>query len=319
MRIGRGGPPDPTDRTPAAYDRDAVPDPSPPRAPAPRPATVRSIARRRRSPPQPDRALEAILDTVVEAIIVFDPASWLISDVNRSACDVTAPRPRTSSSDRASMASSPAPRPRGLARSSRQSSPATQDVSTAMMDIQRPDGGTTTVEMVIQPIASPDGGSAIVAIARDIGERIEVQVRLQRLAQAEHARAAELNAVIRAMGEAVVVCAADGTITLTNPAGEQLFPDVEEQTYRRHPRPAARPGRLRAARSACPAARSSCRPATIPIAGSSSRPTRSPSASASRPPATRRSWSCATSPRPAAARPSARRSSASCRTSSGRR
>jgi K+-sensing histidine kinase KdpD len=33
------------------------------------------------------------------------------------------------------------------------------------------------------------------------------------------------------MGEAVVVCAADGTITLTNPAGEQIFPDVEEKTY----------------------------------------------------------------------------------------
>ena len=99
------------------------------------------------------------------------------------------------------------------------------------MDIQRPDGEATTVEMVIQPITSADGGSALVAIARDIGERIEVQVRLQRLAQAEHARAAELNAVIRAMGEAVVVCAADGTITLTNPAGEQIFPDVEEQTY----------------------------------------------------------------------------------------
>ena len=79
-----------------------------------------------------------------------------------------------------------------------------------MVDIQRPDGRSTTVEMIIQPIVSAGGGSALVAIARDIGERIEVQVRLQRLAQAEHARAAELNAVIRAMGEAVVVCAADG-------------------------------------------------------------------------------------------------------------
>ena len=77
----------------------------------------------------------------------------------------------------------------------------------------------------------PGGSRGIVAIARDIRDRIEVQVRLQRLAQAEHARAAELNAVIRAMGEAVVVCAADGTITLTNPAGERLFPDVEERTY----------------------------------------------------------------------------------------
>jgi K+-sensing histidine kinase KdpD len=33
------------------------------------------------------------------------------------------------------------------------------------------------------------------------------------------------------MGDAVVVCAADGRITLSNPAGEQIFPDVEEQSY----------------------------------------------------------------------------------------
>jgi two-component system phosphate regulon sensor histidine kinase PhoR len=87
------------------------------------------------------------------------------------------------------------------------------------------------VEVVLQAIDLPGELARIVAIARDVRERIEVQVRLQRLAQAEHARAAELNAVIRAMGEAVVVCAADGTITLTNPAGERLFPDVEERTY----------------------------------------------------------------------------------------
>src|SRR6185312_13501471 len=92
-------------------------------------------------------------------------------------------------------------------------------------------GKPAAVEVVLQPVDLPGSSRAIVAIARDVRERIEVQVRLQRLAQAAHARAAELNAVIRAMGEAVVVCAADGTITLTNPAGEQIFPDVEEQTY----------------------------------------------------------------------------------------
>src|SRR6185369_9102620 len=106
-----------------------------------------------------------------------------------------------------------------------------QAASTVMLDYQRADGRPAAVEVVLQPVDLPGSPRAIVAIARDVRERIEVQVRLQRLAQAEHARAAELNAVIRAMGEAVVVCAADGTITLTNPAGERLFPDVEERTY----------------------------------------------------------------------------------------
>ncbi len=87
------------------------------------------------------------------------------------------------------------------------------------------------MEVILQSVDLPGARRGIVAIARDIQDRIEAQDRLQRLAQAEHARAAELNAVIRAMGEAVVVCAADGTITLTNPAGERLFPDTDEQTY----------------------------------------------------------------------------------------
>jgi signal transduction histidine kinase len=72
---------------------------------------------------------------------------------------------------------------------------------------------------------------AIVAVARDIGARIETQVRLQRLAAAEHARAAELNAVIRAMGEAVIVCGPDGAITLANPAAQALFPEASERSY----------------------------------------------------------------------------------------
>jgi signal transduction histidine kinase len=87
------------------------------------------------------------------------------------------------------------------------------------------------VEFVARPVELPDGAWVVVTIGRDVGERIEVQVRLQRLAQAEHARAAELNAVINAMGEAVIVCAADGTISLANPAAHRLFPEVDERTY----------------------------------------------------------------------------------------
>ncbi|MDQ3127873.1 MAG: ATP-binding protein, partial [Chloroflexota bacterium] len=77
-----------------------------------------------------------------------------------------------------------------------------------------------------------DGAPArILAIARDIRDRIEAQDSLRALAAAEHARAAELNGVIKAMGDGVVVCDREGRILLANPAAEDVFPDVEEQTY----------------------------------------------------------------------------------------
>jgi PAS domain S-box-containing protein len=171
-----------------------------------------------------------ILDSVVEAILVFDPATRVIEEVNRGASELFG-RPREQllgvTMDRllkppeaARLAGLVGP----LARGER-------DVETVRIEFQLAKGRTTTGEVVLQPVDLPDGRRGIVAIAHDIRDRIEVQVRLQRLAQAEHARAAELNAVIRAMGEGVVVCGADGTITLANPAGERLFSDVEERTY----------------------------------------------------------------------------------------
>ena len=86
VRSGRA-PARPTDRT-GRYDRDAVPD----SLPATRSSAASSARPIDRDEPAPVAARDlssAVLDTVVEVVIVFDPASWLISDVNRSACDVT--------------------------------------------------------------------------------------------------------------------------------------------------------------------------------------------------------------------------------------
>lgn len=98
-------------------------------------------------------------------------------------------------------------------------------------ELRRADGRAVPVELLIGPLTRLGEPTRIVAVARDITERIEAQARLQRLAEAEHARAAELNAVIRAIGEAVFVCAEDGLIGLTNPAAEDLFPGVMPRTF----------------------------------------------------------------------------------------
>jgi len=202
-----------------------------------RPATdtLSPEAVHRGGPPETDRPADrmlaaAILDTVVEAIVVFDPRTWVISEVNRGACDLLH-QPREALVGHPIHDLLPPIEAKRLAAGVRSLVTGKQDVTTTMLEYRLPDDGTMSVEVVLQRVELPDGTAAIVAIGRDISDRIEVQVRLQRLAQAEHARAAELNAVIRAMGEAVVVCAADGAVTLANPAGEQIFPDVQEQTY----------------------------------------------------------------------------------------
>ncbi len=179
----------------------------------------------------PDRHLaEAILDSIVEAILVFDMATRQVSEINHGTT-------RLLGIDRADLVGRPfadrfpvAERAR-LAAAIDELAAGRRDVTTIMTELRTANGTTISVELVIQRVELPDGTSAMVAIARDIRERIEVQVRLQRLAQSEHSRAAELNAVIRAMGEAVIVCGADGTISLANPAADRLFPNVAGQTY----------------------------------------------------------------------------------------
>lgn len=178
-----------------------------------------------------DRPLaEAILDSIVEAILVFDPRTHRIREVNNGACDLLA-------RDRADLVGRPLEDIVPPAEAGRLSAVVEavaggrRDVATIMTDARTPGGTTIAVEVVIQRVDAPDGTVALIAIARDIRERIDVQVRLQRLAQSEHARAAELNAVIRAMGEAVIVCAGDGTISLANPAADRLFPEIAGSSY----------------------------------------------------------------------------------------
>jgi two-component system phosphate regulon sensor histidine kinase PhoR len=83
----------------------------------------------------------------------------------------------------------------------------------------------------------PFDGAAIgasIEVAKRAGLAIgdvQAQDRLRGLAASEHARAAELNAVIRAMGDGLVVCDPDGRIILANPAAEDVFPEVDEKSY----------------------------------------------------------------------------------------
>jgi PAS domain S-box-containing protein len=193
-----------------------------------RPTDLEKAPHRRPGAAPLDAAL--ILDAVVEAILVFHPETLRISEANRGATELLgrSRRELVGKSFLGVLAGSEAER-----FTDDVATLATGDIDakTVVLDYLRGDGTSVAVEVVLQPIDLPDASRVVVAIARDIRGRIETQIRLQRLAELEHSRAAELNAVIRAMGEAVVVCAADGTIRLANPAGESIFPDVDERTY----------------------------------------------------------------------------------------
>ena len=171
-----------------------------------------------------------IVDAVHEAIVVFDPTDLAVIDANRGALTLFGTtmagmlgRPVTDwmvGMDRARLVALVGPLVVG-----------TVDTRTVVMAYRRPDGSTVRWRSCSRSPSSrveerawwpPLGTSAIGSNS---------QARLQRLAEAEHARAAELNAVIRAMGEGVVVCAADGRVTLANPASQELFPDVNQFTY----------------------------------------------------------------------------------------
>lgn len=171
-----------------------------------------------------------ILDATLDAVFMFDPQTLTFSYANHGAVDQTGydepvllgmnPTMLTIDLDEPQLRAIIAPLLEGRLES-----------RTVTLTQRHRSGRRLPVEMLLQHVVLPGEPGRIVAIARDISDRVEAQARLQHLAESEHARAAELNAVIRAMGEGVIVCADDGTIALANPAAEDLFPEAASRTY----------------------------------------------------------------------------------------
>ncbi|HET9347081.1 MAG TPA: GAF domain-containing protein, partial [Candidatus Limnocylindrales bacterium] len=171
-----------------------------------------------------------VLDATLDAVIVFDPVSLKISYVNAGAMDQLGYSAEDLIGADASIVIDEldAIGLRGLVESLVNGS---LDARTATLSFRHSDGRTVPVEALLQHVVPAGEAGRIVAVARDVGERIEAQAHLRRLAESEHARAAELNAVILAIGDGIFVCEPDGRIGLANPAAEAFFPDVEEKTY----------------------------------------------------------------------------------------
>lgn len=171
-----------------------------------------------------------ILDATLDAVFMFDPDTLRLSYVNQGAIDQVG----FSRDELLEMNATAITDDLDEERLRHLIGPLIErrlDSRTVTLTHRHRAGGRVPVEVLFQYVELAGEAGRIVAIARDIGERVAAQARLERLAEAEHARAAELNAVIRAMGEGVVVCAQDGRITLANPAAEGLFPEVATGAY----------------------------------------------------------------------------------------
>ena len=170
-----------------------------------------------------------ILDAVAEAVFVLEPSTEVIQGINHGASVLLGRSAHELAGHRLSE----------LVEESRETlSPIIRavregrsDARTIPLHFLRDGQPSVPAEVLLQRVDLPGEPPTTVAIARDVRERQEVQGRLRRLAEAEHARAAELNAVIRAMGDGVIVCGADGRTILANPAGRQMFPGVAETSY----------------------------------------------------------------------------------------
>lgn len=89
--------------------------------------------------------------------------------------------------------------------------------------LTRRDGRETPVDARLQEVTQPDGTRTAILTARDISDRIAVQARLARIAGDERRKAAELRAVIQAMGEGILVVDPSGGISLANDAAATIL------------------------------------------------------------------------------------------------
>ncbi|HEX5012790.1 MAG TPA: PAS domain S-box protein [Candidatus Limnocylindrales bacterium] len=171
-----------------------------------------------------------VLDATRDAVIVFDPVSLRILYANQGVTDQLGYAEADLVGQEATMVLEDldAIGLRGLVEPLVNGSLGSRTATLAYRDRA---GRALPVEVLLQHVTAAGEPGRIVAVARDVADRIEAQANLRRMAESEHARAAELNAVIRAMGEGIFVCAADGRIHLANPAAEAMFPDVEEESY----------------------------------------------------------------------------------------
>jgi PAS domain S-box-containing protein len=170
-----------------------------------------------------------MVDAHGDAILQFDPQSLRIAYANHGAATATG----RSADELAGSSMADLFDARDAGRFTELVRPIAEGragTRTLVLRMAGPDGAVP-MEVLVESVRLSGEPPAALAIARNVSDRLDTQARLRRLAEAEHTRAAELNAVIRAMGEGVLVCATDGTVTLANPAVRDVLGGAAPATY----------------------------------------------------------------------------------------
>ena len=168
---------------------------------------------------------KATVDASLEAVFMFDPDSLRVTYANRGASELLGAQPDTIVGRRLADLQ-PMLTGAALRDELRPLADDTSDAVRYTSVIERDDGRHVPFEATVQHVRLPGEPGTMVLTARDISERIEVQARLARVASDERRQAAELRAVIQAMGEAVLVVAPRGEIRLANDAARAMLGTV---------------------------------------------------------------------------------------------
>ena len=165
---------------------------------------------------------KATVDVTEDAVYMFDPESLVLTYVNRGGADLVGFDESDLDGESVLRLQPEAHEATFRSRLAevRRSSGRSGTYTGVMA---RRDGREIPVDARLQEVTLPDGVRTVILTARDISDRIEVQARLARIAGDERRKAAELQAVIRAMGEGVLVADPSGRITLANEAATSIL------------------------------------------------------------------------------------------------
>lgn len=196
-------------------------------------ALVRELARRigaaveRASLFSAVTGFKAIVDASADAVFMFDPETLQLTYANRGGGDLVGCVPEQLLG---SSVLELHPTVREAAFRERlaelRSSPDTSRTYSEVL--VRRNREEIPVDIRIQMITLADSTRTAILTARDISERIDVEARLARIADDERRQAAELRALIQALGEGVLVIDPPGRIAMANHAARAILgPDLE--------------------------------------------------------------------------------------------